>query len=105
MSSRIGHKFFKACQVGLASSLVLASGFGLAQESVSQLNTVLDIETLYEAVEPEAIHGKTAVELLQQLQTKHYSSIEINDGFSSLLFDRYMDALDGSHLYLSLIHI
>lgn len=99
MSSRIGHKFFKACQVGLASSLVLASGFGLAQESVSQLNTVLDIDTLYEAVEPEAIHGKTAVELLQQLQTKHYSSIEINDGFSSLLFDRYMDALDGSHLY------
>ena len=99
MSSRIGHKFFKACQVGLASSLALASGFGLAQESVSQLNTVLDIDALYEAVEPEAIHGKTAVELLQQLQTKHYSSIEINDGFSSLLFDRYMDALDGSHLY------
>jgi carboxyl-terminal processing protease len=66
---------------------------------VSQLNTVLDIDALYEAVEPEAIHGKTAVELLQQLQTKHYSSIEINDGFSSLLFDRYMDALDGSHLY------
>lgn len=99
MSSRIGHKFFKTCQVGLASSLVLASGFGLAQESVSQLNTVLDIDALYEAVEPEAIHGKTAVELLQQLQTKHYSSIEINDGFSSLLFDRYMDALDGSHLY------
>lgn len=99
MSSRIGHKFFKACQVGLASFLVLASGFGLAQESVSQLNTVLDIDALYEAVEPEAIHGKTAVELLQQLQTKHYSSIEINDGFSSLLFDRYMDALDGSHLY------
>ncbi|MCH1599202.1 MAG: carboxy terminal-processing peptidase [Pseudomonadales bacterium] len=66
---------------------------------MSQLNTVLDIDALYEAVEPEAIHGKTAVELLQQLQTKHYSSIEINDGFSSLLFDRYMDALDGSHLY------
>ena len=99
MSSRIGHKFFKTCQVGLASSLVLASGFGLAQESVSQLNTVLNIDALYEAVEPEAIHGKTAVELLQELQTKHYSSIEINDGFSSLLFDRYMDALDGSHLY------
>ena len=99
MSSRIGHKFFKTCQVGLASSLVLASGFGLAQESVSQLNTVLNIDALYEAVEPEAIHGKTAVELLQQLQTKHYSSIEINDGFSSLLFDKYMDALDGSHLY------
>jgi carboxyl-terminal processing protease len=99
MSSRIGHKFFKTCQVGLASSLVLASGFGLAQESVSQLNTVLNIDALYEAVEPEAIHGKTAVELLQELQTKHYSSIEINDGFSSLLFDKYMDALDGSHLY------
>ena len=99
MSSRIGHKFFKTCQFGLASSLILVSGFGLAQESVSELNTVLNIEALYEAVEPEAIHGKTAVELLQELQTKHYSSIEINDGFSSLLFDKYMDALDGSHLY------
>jgi carboxyl-terminal processing protease len=83
----------------LASSLALVSGLVLAQESVSQLNTVLNIEALYEAVEPEAIHGETAVELLQELQTKHYSSIEINDGFSSLLFDKYMDALDGSHLY------
>lgn len=99
MSSRIGHKFFKTCQIGLASSLVLVSNFGLAQESVSQLNTVLNIDALYEAVEPEPVHGKTAVELLQELQTKHYSSIEINDGFSSLLFDKYMDALDGSHLY------
>ena len=83
----------------MASSLALVSGLVLAQESVSQLNTVLNIEALYEAVEPEAIHGETAVELLQELQTKHYSSIEINDGFSSLLFDKYMDALDGSHLY------
>ena len=99
MSSRIEHKFFKACQVGLASSLALASGPGLAQESVSQLNTVLNIDALYEAVEPESIHGETAVELLQELQTKHYSAVEINDGFSSLLFDKYMDALDGSHLY------
>lgn len=99
MSSRIGYKFFKTCQIGVASSLALVSGFGLAQESVSQLNTVLDIDALYEAVEPEPVHGKTAVELLQELQTKHYSSIEINDGFSSLLFDKYMDALDGSHLY------
>ena len=99
MSSRIGHKFYKLCQIGLASSLALVSGLVLAQESVSQLNTVLNIEALYEAVEPEAIHGETAVELLQELQTKHYSSIEINDGFSSLLFDKYMDALDGSHLY------
>jgi carboxyl-terminal processing protease len=99
MSSRIGHKFFKTCKVGLAFSFALASGFGLAQESVSQLNTVLNIDALYEAVEPESIHGETAVELLQELQTKHYSSVEINDVFSSLLFDKYMDALDGSHLY------
>jgi carboxyl-terminal processing protease len=73
MSSRIGHKFFKTCKVGLAFSFALASGFGLAQESVSQLNTVLNIDALYEAVEPESIHGETAVELLQELQTKHYS--------------------------------
>ena len=47
----------------------------------------------------EPIYGETALELLEQLKTKHYASIEINDNFSSLLFDQYLDALDGSKLY------
>ncbi len=75
------------------------STVGLAQDEPSQLNTVLDIDALYQPVVSLEVHGDTAIELLRELQTKHYSAIEIDDGFSSTVFDSYLDALDGSHLY------
>lgn len=70
-----------------------------AQDDPSQLNTVLDIETLYTPVVSEQVHGVTAAELIEELQTKHYTAVEINDNFSSQLFDSYLDLLDGQHLY------
>lgn len=95
--------FAQASLTTLRSSLIalvlLPCGAAHAQEDPAQLNTVLDIETLYEPVEPLPIHGETAVELLEELQGKHYVSLEINDGFSSQLFDKFLDGLDGSHLY------
>ena len=84
---------------GLIALVLLPCGAAHAQEEPAQLNTVLDIETLYDPVEPLPIHGETAVELLEELQGKHYVSLEINDGFSSQLFDKFLDGLDGSHLY------
>lgn len=84
---------------GFVALVLLPCGAALAQEDPAQLNTVLDIETLYDPVEPLPIHGETAVELLEELQGKHYVSLEINDGFSSQLFDKFLDGLDGSHLY------
>jgi len=70
-----------------------------AQNDLDQLNLVLDIEELYEPVASQEIHGETAVNLLEELQTKHYSEINIDDNFSSAAFDSYLDTLDGSHLY------
>jgi len=70
-----------------------------AQDDLEQLNLVLDIEDLYEPVASQEIHGETAVSLLEELQTKHYSEINIDDNFSSAAFDSYLDTLDGSHLY------
>ena len=70
-----------------------------AQDDLEQLNLVLDIEELYEPVASQQIHGETAVSLLEELQTKHYSEINIDDNFSSAAFDSYLDTLDGSHLY------
>ena len=81
-----------------AVSLFLAGNL-LAQEDLTLLNTVLDIDALYIPLESKAIHGETAVSLLRELQTKHYSSVEIDDNFSSAVFDSYLDILDGSHLY------
>lgn len=82
---------FSACSI-------LASSLG-AQEDSAQLNTVLDIDSLYTPLESLPIYGETAISLLEQLQTKHYSSIEVDDNFSSTVFDSYLDALDGSKLY------
>lgn len=81
-----------ACSILLASTLI-------AQEDPDQLNTVLDIDALYTPLESMPIHGDTAVKLLNELETKHYSAIDINDNFSSIVFDSYIDALDGSKLY------
>lgn len=75
--------------------------FPLAAQEVdpSHLNTVLDIDALYKPVVGEPIFGETAAELIGELQSKHYSAVEIDDNFSSLLFDNYLDLLDGQHLY------
>jgi carboxyl-terminal processing protease len=89
----------QALKVTLFSFCVLQSSLLLAQEESTQLHTVLDVDTLYEAVNSEAVHGKTALELLQELQTKHYASVEIDDNFSATVFDSYLDSLDGAHLY------
>ncbi len=59
----------------------------------------LDIDELYAPLAPEPVYGPTAIELIEVLQTRHYLPIEIDDDFSSLVFDNYIDALDGEHLY------
>ncbi len=86
-------------QIGLVATALTFATVAVAQDEPSQLNTVLDIESLYQPIDALPVHHDTATELLQELQTKHYSSVEINDNFSSTVFDSYLDALDGSHLY------
>ncbi|MDA1245289.1 MAG: hypothetical protein O3B02_09865, partial [Proteobacteria bacterium] len=87
------------------SRTLLALGFGVigfaqvATSEVTEPNSLLEAESLYSELVSEPVYGETAIELLEQLETKHYASIEIDDNFSSLLFDKYLDALDGSKLY------
>ena len=87
-------------QAAIFSACSMAASGLIAQDDAAQLNTVLDIDALYTPLASQPIYGETATSLLQELQTKHYSSIEIDDNFSSIVFDSYLDALDGSKLYL-----
>ena len=88
------------CKTFLAIGVLSALGAAQAAASdVTEPNSPLVLESLFSALASEPIYGETALELLEQLKTKHYASIEINDDFSSLLFDQYLDALDGSKLY------
>ena len=87
----------------------LFAGYGLAQDQSASVDNAeiqdepelvaLDIDELYAPLVPEPVYGSTAIELIDVLQTRHYLPIEVDDDFSSLVFDNYIDALDGEHLY------
>ena len=83
----------------LAVALVFVFQGSYAQEDFDPVNLVLDIDALYNEVESLDIYGDTAVKLLEELQSKHYKAVEIDDNFSSTVFDSLLDTLDGSHSY------
>ena len=82
----------------LTISLVWAS-VGMAQDEEIHLSESLDVKTLYQPIASLEVHGETAVSLLEELETKHYRTVEVDDNFSSAIFDSLIDTLDGSHSY------
>ena len=82
----------------LTISLVWAS-VGMAQDEEIHLSESLDVKTLYQPIASLQVHGDTAVSLLEELETKHYRAVEVDDNFSSAIFDSLIDTLDGSHSY------
>lgn len=59
----------------------------------------LDVDALYETMAPIPVYGRTAIELLRELETKHYSPVTFDDVFSNQVYDHYIEALDGQKLY------
>ena len=49
------------------------------------------------------VHGDTAVSLLEELETKHYRAVQVDDNFSSAIFDSLIDTLDGFTVFYDLI--
>ena len=80
--------------LGLVWALV-----GMPQEEEIHLNTSLDVDTLFQPIVSLEVHGETAVSLLEELETKHYRAVKVDDNFSSAIFDSLIDTLDGSHSY------
>ena len=74
-----------------------------AQSQVASEDTALpenlSADALYQTMTPEAVYGRTAIELLRELETKHYSPVSFDDRFSGEVFDYYIEALDGQKLY------
>src|SRR5690606_8627226 len=74
-----------------------------AQEQVApepaEVLEPVDIEALYTELSSEPIYGETAVELLAELEDKHYTRVIFDDQFSQQVFDHYLEALDGQKLY------
>ena len=94
----------------LLLALLLSAPLAVAQDAVTQdaaleaaaeeeVLAVLSVDALYQDMEPIPVYGRTAIELLRELETKHYSPVSFDDRFSSELFDYYLEALDGQKLY------
>ena len=102
----LGFAGFRGCAF---AAFTFIAGYSFGQDQLTNAETsavqedpvllLLDIDELYEPLSPESVYGSTAIELIDVLQTKHYLPIEVDDDFSSLVFDNYIDALDGEHLY------
>ena len=69
-------------------SLIWAT-VGTAQDEEIHLSDSLDVETLYRPIASLEVHGETAVSLLEELETKHYRAVEVDDNFSSAISVSY----------------
>lgn len=63
------------------------------------LPDTLSAEALYEQMAPQVIYGRTAIELLRELETKHYSTVNFDNQFAEKVFDNFLDGLDSQKLY------
>ena len=107
---RAMQKTSSAVGKSLLLTLLLSAPLAMAQEAATQESVVeaaaeeevlavLSVDALYQDMEPIPVYGRTAIELLRELETKHYSPVSFDDRFSSELFDYYIEALDGQKLY------
>jgi len=83
----------------LSAPLAVAQDAALEAAAEEEVLAVLSVDALYQDMEPIPVYGRTAIELLRELETKHYSPVSFDDRFSSELFDYYLEALDGQKLY------
>ncbi|MAM72076.1 MAG: tail-specific protease [Gammaproteobacteria bacterium] len=84
--------------LGLAAVLPLS-----AQQSPQYLasNIPLDVDAIYEAITPIDEYTPITRAVLSQLVRNHYSEVQVNDDFSSLMLDRYIERLDPSRIYFT----
>ena len=50
---------------------------------------------------PASIHGRTALDLVEQLERYHIKAGEMDDETSSVMFDRYLETLDASRAFFT----
>ena len=98
LTFRNTHNLLNRSTVALLSFIWISSGLAQEEDPI-HLSETLDVAALYEPIASLEIHGETAVNLLEELQTKHYRTVEVDDNFSSAIFDSLIDTLDNSHIY------
>lgn len=61
----------------------------------------LDVDIIYQELQPESDYNQTTREIIDQLSRNHYAEINFDDAFSSKLLDSYIKTLDGAKMYFT----
>jgi len=96
----------KILYTGTVLGLLIAALASLplsAQQAPQYLaqNIPLDVDTIYQEITPVDEYTPITRSILSQLIRNHYSEVRVDDDFSSLLLDRYLENLDGSRIYFT----
>jgi carboxyl-terminal processing protease len=91
MSSRF-NRYYPLRSKLLPATLVL---FSVIAASSSALQAKIN-----EPISYSKEQVKTSKEIIKRLESRHYSTLKLNDNLSSRLLDNYLDKLDGSRSFL-----
>lgn len=84
---------------GLFTLMMLSLlAFGLPAPAKTILPDNLE-DISYKPLVPTREQSRTSVNILDQLNYAHYHEMAIDDGLSKMVFDRYLEDLDGSKIY------
>jgi len=61
----------------------------------------LDVDVIFQELQPEPGYAETTQNIIRQLTRNHYSEINFNDDFSSELLDSFTNTLDGARIYFT----
>jgi len=53
----------------------------------------------FDALQPQELHKKTSIELINQLRLNHYRYVNIDNAFSKRIFDKYIERIDSTRSY------
>lgn len=89
----------------LGLSLMAAGvSMALAQEPAASYlpaDIPLELDLIYEEMSPDPSYTRITRGIVEQLRRNHYEDITLDDEFSSIMLDGYLESLDGSRYYFT----
>lgn len=97
---------FRPLRRALLALGLLGAGVPLAlvqaqPQSLLPADIPLELERIYQELEPEAGYTRTTRSIVEQLRRNHYAEIHFDDNFSSTMLDAYLKSLDGGRFYFT----
>ena len=95
------NKIFESAVLSLGLTALCSQSLSAQQAPVSAEDIPLDVAAIYQEIVPSEEYTTITRSVLSQMVRNHYSEVNVNDDFSSILLDRVIDGLDPSRVYFT----